>query len=147
MFVVFDLDGTLSLNEHRNHFVRRKTPDWDSYLAACGDDEVNVPIETVYQDLLNHGDDGSFVHRIEIWTGRSETVKDITLEWFERKEVTLPDTLMMRPAGDYRPDIELKAAWMAERGKPDLVFDDRSSVIQMFRSHGITAVQVAKGDF
>ncbi len=147
MFIVFDLDGTLSLNEHRNHFVRRKTPDWDSYLAACGEDGVNAPIATLYDTLMIEECDGERAHRVEIWTGRSASTDGITEEWFERHSLPEPDRMLMRPVGDYRPDTELKAAWMAERGKPDLVFDDRSSVVKMFREAGVTVAQVAKGDF
>lgn len=37
MFVIFDLDGTLALNEHRQHFVQREVgkKDWRSFFAAC----------------------------------------------------------------------------------------------------------------
>jgi len=37
---------------------------------------------------------------------------------------------------------------MKEHGwDPQLVFDDRTSVVDMWRSRGLTAVQVAPGDF
>ena len=35
----------------------------------------------------------------------------------------------------------------ADGWKPELVFDDRSSVVDMWRSKGLRAVQVAPGDF
>lgn len=147
VFIVFDLDGTLSLNEHRNHFVRRKKPDWDSYLAACSDDEINEPIATLYDTLMCVKYDRKRLNRVEVWTGRSAVTHDVTVSWFERGGLLLPDAMLMRPEGDYQPDTELKATWMAERGTPDLVFDDRATVVKMFRDAGVTAVQVAKGDF
>jgi len=147
MFIVFDLDGTLALNQHRNHFIEKGVPDWDSYLAACGDDGVNLPIVEVYHTLLDCCEDGIDVHRVEVWTGRSDAVKNLTNEWFRKNDVPFPDAIRMRPASDYRPDTVLKQEWMDEHGKPDLVFDDRSSVIAMFRSHGVMAAQVAEGNF
>jgi hypothetical protein len=53
-----------------------------------------------------------------------------------------------RPAGDHTPDTELKAGWLAQASpKPDLVFDDRASVVAMWRANGIPCCQVAEGDF
>jgi hypothetical protein len=42
MFVVFDLDGTLALNEHRQHFVDRPVgqKDWRGFFAACDRDTL-----------------------------------------------------------------------------------------------------------
>lgn len=72
-----------------------------------------------------------------------------TLAWLARHGIDLDDVpLRMRLVGDHRPDTELKAGWLAEvRSKPDLVFEDRSSVVEMWRSHGIICAQVAPGNF
>lgn len=45
MFVVFDLDGTLALTEHRSHFLRRpgKDKDWRGFYAACDKDQPCHP--------------------------------------------------------------------------------------------------------
>jgi hypothetical protein len=50
-------------------------------------------------------------------------------------------------AGDHRPDTALKAEWMDEGRKPDLVFEDRASMVAMWRSRGVVCCQVAPGDF
>lgn len=44
---------------------------------------------------------------------------------------------------------ELKAQWLAEYGKEKvyLVFDDRSSVVEMWRAQGLPCFQVAPGNF
>jgi hypothetical protein len=55
----------------------------------------------------------------------------------------------MRDAGDHTQDRELKAQWLAEYGKQRvfLVFDDRSSVVEMWRKEGFPCFQVAPGEF
>jgi hypothetical protein len=70
--------------------------------------------------------------------------------------------LFMRPDDDYRPDAEVKSelfdkivnTWTflfnGERGtsfSDTIIFDDRQSVVDMWRSRGLTCFQVAKGDF
>ena len=52
---------------------------------------------------------------------------------------------------DHCNDDELKLRWlkyaMEARQAPDLVFEDRRRVVEMYRSQGITCFQVADGDF
>lgn len=143
MFVVFDLDGTLALNEHRQHFVERPVgeKDWRSFFAACDKDAPNVPVIRMAQHLFAAGE------RVEIWSGRSAEVNDKTEAWLAAEGLgVIPRR--MRSEGDHTPDHELKASWLAECDqKPDMVFDDRASVVAMWRSHGIVCAQVAPGDF
>jgi hypothetical protein len=57
----------------------------------------------------------------------------------------------MRPAADHQTDVELKRAWLAEArangGAPDMVYDDRDSVVAMWRAEGVPCFQVAPGGF
>src|SRR5690606_19337918 len=141
VFVVFDLDGTLALTEHREHFLKREPKDWRGFYAACDADEPCAPIVSTMHALIVAGD------RVEIWSGRSAEVEDKTLAWLHRHGLT-GVRLRMRAEGDHQPDTRLKAAWMAEEDqKPDLVFEDRASMVAMWRSHGIVCCQVAPGDF
>ena len=59
--------------------------------------------------------------------------------------------LFMRSDKDYRSDVVLKKEMLgAMRRKgynPKMVFDDRSSVVQMWRDEGLRVAQVAPGDF
>jgi hypothetical protein len=140
MFVVFDLDGTLALTEHRSHFLTGPGPkDWRGFYAACDQDQPNLPIIAT---LIELGES----HDVEIWSGRSDEVRDKTEAWLERHQL---DTvrLRMRAAGDHRPDTILKAEWLDEGRKPDLVFEDRTSMVAMYRARGIVCCQVAPGDF
>ena len=58
----------------------------------------------------------------------------------------------MRKAGDYRADVALKSDWLSEMEPPEYdrltaVFDDRDSVVKMWRDAGVPCFQVAPGDF
>ncbi len=141
LFVVFDLDGTLSDPSHRTHFLNREKKDWRGFYAACDKDLPNNSIIRVLQALWVTGAD------VEIWTGRSSEVSDKTIGWLQDHGLGMVP-LKMRDEGDHRPDTELKEEWLNAAGrKPYLVFEDRASVVAMWRSHGITCCQVAEGDF
>lgn len=143
MFVVFDLDGTLALNEHRQHFVDREVgkKDWKSFFAACDRDSLFWQVARLLQVLDATG------NRVEIWSGRSSEVIDKTRAWLAEHGLGhVP--FRCRNEGDHTPDHELKNAWLNECAqKPDIVFDDRASVVAMWRKNGIACAQVADGDF
>jgi len=147
MFIVFDLDGTLALNEHRQHFVDRPVgeKDWKSFFAACDKDEPCRPLVALAYGLYYGGMDV-----VEIWSGRSAEVNDKTAAWLDRYALAAVPR-RMRAEGDHRPDTVLKEEWLLESiaaGRaPDLVFDDRASVVKMWREHGIVCAQVAPGEF
>ena len=144
MFVVFDLDGTLALVDHRRHHVTgpRGTRDYAAFYAAYVDDSVNEP---VLQSLRAHAAAG---HRVEIWSARSDEVRVQTEDWLA-EACRLPACWLthMRRAGDATPDVVLKRQWLHEvrlgGGAPDLVYDDRSDVVRMWREEGIACFQVA----
>lgn len=143
MFIVFDLDGTLALIEHRRHFVQNGNHMWAEFYEACDQDEPNNPVISILKTLRLY-------HHIEIWSGRSEAVRGKTEAWLARYGI-IDVTLRMRKEGDYTPDEQLKKRWldeaMAERCTIDLVFDDRDKVVAMWRKNGIVCAQVAPGDF
>lgn len=141
LFVVFDLDGTLALTEHRAHFLEREQKDWRGFYAACDKDEPCWPIIRTLRTFMVMG------HRIEIWSGRSAEVRDKTRAWLCEYGMAAVN-IRMRPEGDHQPDTKLKAGWLAASDqRPDLVFEDRASMVAMWRSHGIVCAQVAPGDF
>ena len=147
MNVIFDLDGTLALIDHRRHFVEHPAKDWDAFYKACVDDKPNIPIVQLIIDLYWHRG-----YYIEIWSGRSDIVKQETVEWLEKYFIRY-HALVMRKEGDYTPDEKLKEKWIDERFteyrkiRPTLAFDDRDKVVAMWRRRGITCCQVAEGDF
>lgn len=72
-------------------------------------------------------------------------MKDKTAAWLaEHGLAHIP--IRTRAAGDHRPDTVPKAEWLDESRTPDLVFEDRASVVRLYRSRGIVCCQVAPGD-
>lgn len=148
MFVVFDLDGTIADCTHRLHHIRMPEhahgewpeQDWDAFYAACHADPVIFPIQEVALAMIEA------CHRVEFWTGRSDQCRAETEAWLAANGFEgIP--VRMRVGGDRTADHRLKAGWLTEYGKPDLIFEDRASVVAMWRSHGIVCAQVAQGDF
>jgi hypothetical protein len=72
MKIIFDLDGTLALIDHRVHFLNREKKDWRAFYAACDRDQPCHPIIRTMLALYTTGAD------VEIWTGRSMEVFDKT---------------------------------------------------------------------
>ena len=144
MNIIFDLDGTLALINHRRHFVEGEKKDWDAFFQACLKDEPNIPIIKLAHELHDAG------NSIEIWSGRSDVVKKETVFWLAYY-VLDRFKLKMRPKGDFTPDDVLKEQWLNESPQEFkdnlIVFDDRDKVVAMWRRRGITCCQVAEGDF
>lgn len=147
MFIVFDLDGTLALNKHREHFITGPTKNWNAFFDACGADEPNLPVMAAMRAFVRAPSDEMWEpNTVEIWSGRTDRVRSITEDWLRRHGVPLEHLTRMRREGDFTADEVLKEQWLKER-RPDLVFDDRDKVVAMWRRHGIPCFQVAKGDF
>lgn len=142
--VLFDLDGTLALVEHRFHFIEGRKKNWRGYFAACVDDPPNLPIIALFQALKATG------KTIWIVTGRSDEVRSETETWLA-EHGAVPDRLLMRRSGDFRPDDVLKRTWLVDGPIPKtrvaMVFDDRDKVVAMWRREGLVCLQVAPGDF
>ena len=142
--VVFDLDGTLALIEHRRHFVNGDRKSWQRFFAACVDDEPNAPVIQLARMLAERRD-----LTLICFSGRSDEVRAETLAWLDQHVGSdVFSEVRMRRAGDYTPDDELKQSW----AKPILerilfTVDDRDKVVAMWRRLGVTCLQVADGDF
>jgi len=143
MKIVFDLDGTLTDPSHRLHHILSDPKDWDAFFVACGGD---TPIEAavlVCSDL-------SMWNEVEFWTGRPERTRATTVEWLQ--EHVLGDAVgecivKMRADGDHRPDHVVKLEYVDPASPPDIIFEDRSAVVDAYRARGLTVYQVAPGNF
>jgi hypothetical protein len=146
---IFDLDGTLALTDHRQHFIRQEKPDWVSFFAACVDDQPNNPVIQTFRLLRQFGAE------VWIWSGRSDEVFKETTNWLDKFiffDGNAGATLRMRSEGDYTPDEVLKMDWLAamnpfDRSRLVAVFDDRDKVVKNWREKGVACFQVAPGDF
>lgn len=145
---VFDLDGTISLCDHRLHYISGDKRDWSGFYKACTKDEVNWPVYWVLQALHTQG------RKIVFLSGRSDEVRTETIEWLNNHGIPF-DGLYMRPDKNYEPDNTLKAKMMVdaqtEMGftKEDVlcIFDDRDKVVKMWRESGYPCFQVRDGAY
>lgn len=157
MFIVFDLDGTLRDVSHRRKYVAGPQKDYREFFRQSVHDTPIQPVIDLLRNCVMQG------HRVEIWSGCSDEVISETEDWLNRyiKQVHISEPGMetytvygasllkhMRPSDDHRPDTVLKNEWLnAEATKPDMIFDDRQSVVDMWRANGVVCAQVAPGDF
>lgn len=146
---IFDLDGTLADCAHRRPLVEgvaRKEPDsWKQFYKACVFDTPITPVIDILRILYRY-------NWCEIWSGREASVERQTLNWLYNNHVPY-NKLLMRPVGDTRSDVDLKAEWLATLRKESpqrevhMVFDDRNKMVAFWRSQGIVCAQVAEGNF
>ena len=155
--IICDIDGTIADISHRLHFIQEQPKDWDSFFAECIHDRPIIPvIEAVKR--LSRGSDLYFL------TGRPESCRQDTVEWIRQQGFYIPGIwfgdqfykdLIMRRTGDHRPDTrvkpELLLSYLSTLGKDessvDLILEDRSSMVKVWRDMGFLCFQVASGDY
>lgn len=144
--VICDVDGTLSDNSARRHYVEKVAgkKNWKAFFAAQHLDPLNVEVARIFEVLRNILGYGF------IFSGRGEEHREVTETWLEEHEIEY-DLLLMRPRGDHRQDSVVKLEMLTdvrEQGYyPRIAIDDRNCVVAMWRSEGLTCLQVADGDF
>lgn len=146
-YIIFDLDGTLCNVDHRLHYISGDEKDWGSFNAACKYDVPYTKIEAIYRKMCN---DNSATNFPAIFmSGREEKYRKETEFWLNKFRL-IPDNLLMREIGDYRSDVDVKKELLQKyvREAPVLfILEDRSKVVKMWRSIGLTCLQVKEGDY
>jgi len=141
---IFDIDGTLADNSHRQSFISGEKKDWRGFFACCDKDQPIFPIINLSLHLYEAG------MPVVLITGRSMECSNQTEQWLKKYGVQHCG-IYFRAEGDHRPDHEVKSELMdqliADGFSPLMVFDDRNSVVKMWRARGIPCAQVAEGDF
>jgi len=150
--VIFDIDGTLADVNHRLHYLDDSSLDRNQqWNAFFGDQHLDTPIEPIVwlnQRLMKASCYGSADDHFKILvvSARPDDYKNVTRTWLYDNAVEYHD-LYMRKSSDTRPDAIVKAEILQqilENGyEPFLVIDDRQSVVDMWRSFGITTLQCA----
>lgn len=145
MLVVFDIDGTLANMEHRLPLIKTKPKQFKEFENRVHLDTVIEPIATILTTL------SSFGHTIIFLSGRSESTRKATQKWLIKHDLDLYDELLLRPQGDYRADYVVKeeaAEYIKNKYKkyPDMVFEDRAQVVEMWKRKGIFVLNVAQKD-
>ena len=148
--IIVDVDGTIADIGHRLHYIEGlKKKDWDSFLSNCPDDKPKLDVIEVVNRIAGLPSADSRL-KINVFTGRSESVREQTRTWLEKYFGEF-DSLYMRANGDYRPDHIVKREMLIDAklniDNVLVIVDDRKSVVEMWRSLGFLCFQVAKGDF
>jgi len=135
--VVWDLDGTLSDDRARAHFVeveRGRKRDWHSYFDAIDEDPpIAASIELLHA-MRSYG------IRIIYLTGRPEHTRPKTERWLQANGLAEYDVLVMRPEGERRHAGEFKVDEIRRlREQYELVcaFEDRIDVAEHLRQAGV----------
>ena len=146
MKVIFDVDGTLMNVEHRRKFVDgSQQVDWKMFEAETVNDTRNEHIFEIAENMHDAG------HSIVIVSARKERQRELTEKQLSATMGVFWDFMFMRPDDSFEPDHQFKQRVLDELiradWKPDMVFDDRNQVVDMWRANGIPCLQVAPGDF
>lgn len=144
---IFDIDGTLADNSHRTHHLLKIPKDWDAYHA-------DVERDAHHKHIIELANNLSSFCAIVFCTGRHDGQREVTQNWlFDAGLTEQPHwcRLYMRKDGDHRPDnvikLELLEQIRNDGFEPVMAFDDRNSVVKMWRDAGVPCAQVAEGDF
>lgn len=140
--VICDLDGTLCDITHRLQYGKGETKDWDKFFSLIPDDTLRKDIKKQLNEIALEAD-----AYIIFVSARPETYRTETETWLIQHGLR-PGILLMREANDKRPDTEVKSDIYDKYLKNlDIVaiFDDRPSVIRMWREKGLNVIDVGQG--
>jgi len=133
--ILVDIDGTVAL-------MGRRSP-YD--FSRVGEDTPNHAVIAAVRAMHAAG------YLVVYCSGRDDTCRDQTAGWLDEHVGVPYEALLMRKAGDHRRDSivkgELFEAHVRDAYRIACVFDDRRQVVAMWRSLGLTVMQVADGDF
>lgn len=143
--VICDIDGTLADLRHRIHYVQTSPKDWRNFFSHIMNDGLIV--STVQKiDRLMRGYDKP--EMLVLVSARPEEYRKETELWLELKGVDYA-TLIMRKTGDRRPDTQVKSdiyETYLKHYSIRKVFDDRPSVIRMWRSYKLNVEDCGNGE-
>lgn len=165
--IICDLDGTLCNLDHRLHFVKPEKcecpvvyetteikhvegcssnqfkKDWKSFFEGI---RLDTPKKDTKSAIVSAFIDGV---NIIFVSARPERYRDATIEWLSRNlGIVTNYVLIMRENNDNRVDTEVKSdihSKYLKNLKILRVYDDRPSVIRMWREKGLEVVDCGSG--
>ena len=131
--IIVDVDGTLAITGDRSPFD----------MTKVDIDLPNTPvIDTVHLWQQQK--------KIIVFSGRDESALDATIQWLVLYGINFAE-IHLRKVGDGRKDSIVKQeffeSFIKDKYNVHFVLDDRSSVVDMWRTLGLTVFQVAEGNF
>ena len=140
--VIFDIDGTLADVSERIHHVKKKPKNWNAFFQGMAQDKAIHSMVRLCNILYDSG------IKIILCSGRNEEHRPQTVQWLAQQGVNYHE-LILRRHGDMRSDTVVKREVLADidRSKILFVVEDRSRVVEMWRSEGLVCLQCAPGEF
>lgn len=143
MITVFDIDGVLADNRHRFHFIEQAPKNWDAYYDGIHLDKLIEPVAILIETMSLDSD-------IYLCTGRPTRFNDRTIKWLDEAGIWKHITDMFnRDDDDYRPNQLVKEDMALEitkyYGPIDLVFEDDSRSVEMWRKYARMVLEVQYG--
>ena len=140
--VIFDIDGTLADVSERIHHVRKKPKNWNAFFEGMAQDKAIHSMVRLCNILYASGIE------VILCSGRSEEHREETVKWLAGQGVNY-HKLLLRKDQDRRPDSTVKRELLAgiDKSKVLFVVEDRSRVVEMWRSEGLVCLQCAPGEF
>lgn len=143
--VIFDLDGTIANNTHRQHFLEDTPKNWEAFFASQKDD---LPNNYVADLVRKHHED--WFYDVIILSSRPEDYRTTTVDWLEDNEIPYKE-LILRPVGNRTDDHILKVDQYFELIEPfyevQAVYEDRPRICRAFREIGLTVLQLTHEEF
>ena len=141
-YVLVDFDGTLSNPKHRLKYISGKVKDFSTFYAKVKDDLPNHWCVLLVRALIKSG------QAVIILTARPIKTRKDSYAWLEKhlgKNLTITIE-HVRKDGVMRPDHLLKEDWLQMFGKDrvEFVIEDRTKVVEMWRSHRLTVLHCDK---
>lgn len=141
--VVCDIDGTVADLSHRLQYAKGDTKDWKKFFSLLSAD---TPRTEVYESARKLAEETGAA--LVFVSARPEDYRTETEQWL-RDNGMIYDNLLMRRKGDKRQDTDVKSDIYNRYLKQyDIVrvFDDRPSVIRMWREKGLEVEDVGSGE-
>ena len=140
--VIFDIDGTLADVSERIHHVRKKPKNWNAFFEGMAQDKAIHSMVRLCNILYASG------IQIILCSGRNEQHRTETVAWLAQQGVNYHE-LLLRKEHDRRSDTVVKREILATLDKNRILFvvEDRSRVVEMWRSEGLVCLQCAPGEF
>lgn len=127
--IICDLDGTLCHLNGRNPYD----------ASTCENDILNPVVASIIKD-----------QNVILVSGREDKYRQATIKFLENHDIHYID-LYMRDTDDFRNDAiikkEIYEKYIKGKFNVKFVLDDRNRVVELWRSLGLTCLQVADGNF
>jgi len=138
--VLSDIDGTLSNCDHRLKYIKGKKKDWTNFFGSMNEDTLREGVAQLLS--LTYKD-----HPVVIVTGRPSHYRSQTEEWLKKHNISYR-RLLMRKAGDARPDCIVKEEMLNHFNKDEIevAIDDRQQILTVWRRNKINTIDVGTGE-